>query len=96
MSKPALLCAALLWPAAFVSAQNPAPGAPPTAASAAPAAPVSPEEAYVPFDIKAAIMLSAGHLYENRETVIIGQTAVLLPFGAMELLRNHRVHTAMA
>lgn len=45
MSKPALLCAALLWPAAFVSAQNPAPGAPPTAASAAPAAPVSPEEA---------------------------------------------------
>lgn len=48
MSKPALLCAALLWPAAFVSAQNPAPGAPPTAAPAtpaAPAAPVSPEEA---------------------------------------------------
>jgi len=45
MSKPALLCAALLWPVAFVSAQNPAPGAPPTAASAVPAAPVSPEEA---------------------------------------------------
>lgn len=56
----------------------------------------SPEESAVPVDIKAAIMLTAGTLYQNRESVVVGASVVTLPFGAQELLRPHRVHTAMA
>jgi hypothetical protein len=40
--------------------------------------------------IKAAILLTCGHLYANREDVVIGATAVALPNGAQALLRPKR------
>lgn len=57
--------------------------------------PDSPDAAYVPFDIKAAIKLIAGTLYEHRESVVIGQIATVVPMSAEFLLKRHRVHTAM-
>jgi uncharacterized phiE125 gp8 family phage protein len=56
----------------------------------------SPQAANVPFAIKAAILMTVGTLYEHRETLVIGQTAVLLPWAAEQLLRPYRVHVAMA
>lgn len=52
--------------------------------------------ANVPYSIKAAILLAIGSLYANRETVVIGVTAVSLPWGAEQLLRPHRVQLGMA
>lgn len=46
--------------------------------------------------IKAAIKLIVGSLYANRETVVVGQTATLIPWSAEQLLRQKRVHKAMA
>ena len=45
----------------------------------------------VPQNIKAAILLLLGHLYENREAVIVGQTAVAMPMGVEALLWKNRV-----
>jgi uncharacterized phiE125 gp8 family phage protein len=56
----------------------------------------SPPAAAVPFDILAALKLIIGSLYEHRESVVVGSSAVSLPWGAEQLLRQHRVHTAMA
>lgn len=56
----------------------------------------SPPLSNVPFDIKAAILLTLGSLYAHRETVVVGQTAVQLPWGAEQLLRPHRVALGMA
>jgi len=50
----------------------------------------------VPGPIKAAIMLRLGQLYEHREDVIAGTTAVALPNGAEFLLRQYRVALGMA
>lgn len=50
----------------------------------------------VPADIKAGILLNLGSLYANRESVVIGTTAAQLPWAAEQLLRRHRIHTAMA
>lgn len=50
----------------------------------------------IPFDIIAAIKLMIGTLYANRETVVLGQAVNQLPWAAEQLLRQHRVHTAMA
>lgn len=47
--------------------------------------------ANVPEDIKAAITLIIGHLYEHRENVIVGTSAVELPEGALALLWPHRI-----
>lgn len=52
----------------------------------------SPAVAAVPADIKAAIKLTVGHLYANRESVVIGQTAVELPMAAEALLARYRVY----
>lgn len=41
--------------------------------------------------IKAAILLSLGHLYENREGVVVGLSVAEMPQGAMSLLRPHRI-----
>lgn len=41
--------------------------------------------------IRAAILLTLGLLWENREDLIIGTTAVPLPGGAAALLRPHRI-----
>jgi uncharacterized phiE125 gp8 family phage protein len=52
--------------------------------------------ANVPGSIKAAMLLHIGALYEHREAVVVGQTAVLLPWGAEHLLRPYRVQLGMA
>lgn len=56
----------------------------------------SPSANVAPDDIRAAILLTIGTLYANRETVVIGQTATLLPWGAEQLLRFHRIELSMA
>jgi uncharacterized phiE125 gp8 family phage protein len=56
----------------------------------------SPAVANVPFAIKAAILMIAGTLFANRETIVIGQTATLLPWAAEQLLRRYRVEKALA
>ena len=40
--------------------------------------------------IMSAILLILGHLFANRETVVVGATAVDMPVGAMALLRQYR------
>ncbi len=56
----------------------------------------SPDTGSIPDDLKAALLLIVGTLYENRETVAIGQSAVLVPFSAEQLLRRHRVELSAA
>lgn len=46
--------------------------------------------AAVPDDIKAAIKLMLGHLYANREAVVVGRIATDLPNGVKFLLDNYR------
>lgn len=55
----------------------------------------SPQVANVPFAIKAAILLTIGTLFANRETLVTGTIATLLPWSAQQLLRPYRVHTAI-
>jgi uncharacterized phiE125 gp8 family phage protein len=55
---------------------------------------VSPPEANVPAPIKAAIKLITGSLYQNREHVIVGQTAIEMPWAAEALLRPYRIFGA--
>lgn len=50
----------------------------------------------VPADIKAAILLYIGTLYEHRETVIVGQAATQLPWAAEALLRRKKIHLGLA
>lgn len=45
----------------------------------------------VPEDIKNAIKLIVGHLYEHRETVLVGVSGSVLPRGADDLLAPHRI-----
>jgi uncharacterized phiE125 gp8 family phage protein len=52
--------------------------------------------ANVPGAVKAAMLLLIGSLYEHRETIVIGQTAVQIPWGAEQLLRPFRVQLGMA
>ena len=48
---------------------------------------------YTPGELeKAAMFLFIGHLYEHREAVVIGATAVEMPLGATRLLDLYRVH----
>lgn len=44
----------------------------------------------VPAVIKQALLLTIGHLYENREAVIVGTTAVEVPMGTLALLHPYR------
>lgn len=57
---------------------------------------MSPQEGEVPADIRSAILLYLGSLYAHRETVVIGQTATAMPWGAEQLLRMNRVDLSMA
>ncbi|MYM31489.1 phage gp6-like head-tail connector protein [Duganella sp. CY15W] len=41
--------------------------------------------------IKAAILLTLGHLYENREDAVVGLVITELPAGARSLLRPYRI-----
>lgn len=56
----------------------------------------SPSEPAVPEDIRAAIKLTLGSLYEHRELQVVGTIASKLPFGAENLLRPYRVLLGMA
>lgn len=42
---------------------------------------------------KAAMLMFIGHLYEHREAIIIGDTAVEMPLGATRLLDQYRVYS---
>lgn len=56
----------------------------------------SPATGETPEIIRAAILLMLGHLYANRETVVIGQTAIELPLGVKALLDMKRVDISIA
>ena len=48
---------------------------------------------YTPGELeKAAMLMFICHLYENRETVVVGATAVEMPLGARRLLDMYRVY----
>lgn len=53
----------------------------------------SPPTPDVPAPIVAAVKLLVGTLYEHRETVVIGQTAIELPWAAKALLDPYRVYS---
>lgn len=42
------------------------------------------------YAIKAAILLICGHLFANREDVVVGQQSFAMPRGSRDLLRPHR------
>lgn len=52
---------------------------------------VSPAVANVPAPIVTAIKMMVGSLYEHRETIVVGQTAVVVPWSAAQLLEPYRV-----
>lgn len=52
---------------------------------------VSPPQPNVPGPIKAAIKLMTGTLYQNRERVVVGETAIEIPWAAEAMLRPYRV-----
>jgi uncharacterized phiE125 gp8 family phage protein len=56
----------------------------------------SPPVQTVPGVIKAAIKLIVGNLYENRETIVVGQTVAEIPMSAKFLLQKYRIHLSMA
>lgn len=57
---------------------------------------MSPTFGMIPFAVKAAILLTVGTLYSNRESVVIGQSVAKLPVGAEELMRPLRIDLGMA
>lgn len=57
---------------------------------------VSPAVANVPKATKAGILLILGSLYANRESVVIGQTAVEIPWSADRMLRRNRFDLSLA
>lgn len=46
--------------------------------------------------LRQAILMTLSHLYHNRESVVIGVSAVELPRGAMWLIEKHRAHRGFA
>lgn len=50
----------------------------------------------LPARIKAAILLTVGHYYENREDVVVGKTVVELPMGSKSLLDPLRLNVGFA
>ncbi|WP_423192975.1 head-tail connector protein [Cupriavidus sp. H18C2] len=42
-------------------------------------------------EVQAAVLLTVGHLYSNREDVVVGATVDELPRGARDLLQPYRV-----
>ena len=44
----------------------------------------------VPPRVREAILMLAAHLYNNRESVLVGVTAQELPFGILDLLADYR------
>lgn len=56
----------------------------------------SPDAENVPGNIKAAILIMVGDLYQNRESSVIGQTVTKIPWSAEALLRRHRIYLSLA
>jgi uncharacterized phiE125 gp8 family phage protein len=56
----------------------------------------SPAVGSVPEDIKAALLLYAGTLFDTRETHIVGQSVTAAPWSAEQLLRRRRVDVPLA
>jgi uncharacterized phiE125 gp8 family phage protein len=48
----------------------------------------------VPPRVREAILMLAAHLYNNRETVLVGVTAQELPFGLLDMLSDYRAWCA--
>lgn len=42
------------------------------------------------FSVKAAVLLICGHLFANREDVVVGAQSFAIPNGSRDLLRPHR------
>jgi len=57
---------------------------------------VSPAVEAVPGPIKAAILMTLGTLYENRENQVVGAIVFKLPWAAEQLLRPYRVYLSLA
>ena len=57
---------------------------------------VSPAVGAVPGPIKAAILLTLGALYDQREVQVVGTIVSKLPWAAEQLLRPYRVYLSMA
>lgn len=47
----------------------------------------------VPDAVRMAVLMLAGHFYENREATLVGVTAAELPFGVIDLIRPFRAWT---
>ena len=47
----------------------------------------------VPADLEQAVLMVAAHWYENRETVLVGVTAQEIPFGAAQIIGEHREYS---
>ena len=56
----------------------------------------SPAIGSVPEDIKQALLLYAGTLFDTRETHIVGQSVMAAPWSAEQLLRRRRVEIPLA
>jgi hypothetical protein len=52
-----------------------------------------PTSVNVPADLKEAVLLLAGHWYENREASLVGVTAVVIPFGVEAIVNEHREYS---
>jgi uncharacterized phiE125 gp8 family phage protein len=50
----------------------------------------------IPADIRKAILLYTGSMFANRETVVIGVSAMEIPWSAEQLLRRRRIDLSMA
>ncbi|AQZ50531.1 head-tail connector protein [Martelella mediterranea] len=48
------------------------------------------EQEDVPESLAEAVMQLAAHWYENREAVIVGVTAIPMPLGVREIIREYR------
>jgi len=46
-----------------------------------------------PADIEQAVLMMAGHFYENREASVAGVTLAVVPIGVEDIIRNHRNYT---
>jgi len=44
----------------------------------------------VPADLKEAVRMLVGHLYENREAALVGIAAEEVPFGVWDIVNQHR------
>lgn len=46
-----------------------------------------------PADVEHAVLMLAGHFYENREATLVGVSITEIPLGVADIVRNHRRYT---